>query len=919
MMFLCSLSLFIIMIVHNHVLFSINAALLWFVDVFTESCVSQSISPLEEKVDAVEGETVTLSCRYEGSVYNLQWYRQYPGSRPEYLLMINPSTKGVSYANPRIPRLDGAVNGSVVDLEISSAAVSDSVLYYCALEPTVTGNPDTLYRNCKRDVLNPAVTGTRPVNTNESCGMWQGRRCRNLCTDHSNQGTQTPPPVDKQSCVSQSISPLEEKVDAVEGQTVTLSCSYEKADYLFWYRQYPGSSPDFLQYISPYRAKSDPPPRMSAEVKESNGVDLKISSAAVSDSVLYYCALEPTVTGNPDTLYSNWFYRNLLTILIITSGVFGADVIRPSENQETDISRKEGETLTLKCTYDTSSENVVLYWYRQYPNRAPQYLLLRGARGRSDSDSSDGRFSTITSRTSTDLTVRELRVADTALYYCALRRSFPLEFHNESGAPGSRETHGHAYLAADWSISPVEEKVDAVEGQTVTLSCSYEGGGTGPSLHWYRQYPGSRPEFLLLTPESGAYVNKAEKPDARMSIKVHKEETKKVDLEISSAAVSDSVLYYCALAPTVTGNPDTLRNPGHKGVQSIVQIQNPQSTTNLDPSDLLPDPLIHVGGVSTCWNSRTQISPHYLNTGTTMMFLCSLSLFIIMIESCVSQSISPLEEKVDAVEGETVTLSCSYEYSGSYTLYLYWYHHYPGSRPEFLLLTSESGGYVNKANNLDARISIKVHKAEKKVYLEISSSKISDSVLYYCALRPTVTRSPSTLYKNSLTDKALRCVWGFLSGAALCISSTQRGVLFHNHVLFSINAALLWFVYVFTERCVSQSISPLEEKVDAVEGETVTLSCRYEYSGTDTLYLHWYRQYPGSRPEFLLLTPESGAYVTEAEKTDARMSIKVHKEEKKLYLKISSAALSDSVLYYCALAPTVTGNPDTLYRNWFYD
>ncbi|KAI4891167.1 hypothetical protein NFI96_009203 [Prochilodus magdalenae] len=108
------------------------------------------------------------------------------------------------------------------------------------------------------------------------------------------------------------------------------------------------------------------------------------------------------------------------------------------------------------------------------------------------------------------------------------------------------------------SISPLEEKVDAVEGQTVILSCSYEGGGTDPSLHWYCQYPGSRPEFLLLTSESGAYFNKAEKLDARMSIKVHKEEKKKVDLKISSAAVSDSVLYYCALQPTVTGNPDTL-------------------------------------------------------------------------------------------------------------------------------------------------------------------------------------------------------------------------------------------------------------------------------------------------------------------------------------------------------------------------
>ncbi|KAI4902825.1 hypothetical protein NFI96_002131, partial [Prochilodus magdalenae] len=223
--------------------------------------------------------------------------------------------------------------------------------------------------------------------------------------------------------------------------------------------------------------------------------------------------------------------------------------------------------------------------------------------------------------------------------------------------------------------------------------------------------------------------------------------------------------------------------------------------------------------------------------------------------SCVSQSISPLEEKVDAVEGETVTLSCRYEYSAS--VYLHWYRQYPGSRPVYLLQIGSGSKDVYRATPPFPRLDVKLNG--NKLDLEISSAEVSDSALYYCALQPTVTRSPSTLYKNSLTDKALRCVWGFLS-----------------------------------ESCVSQSISPLEEKVDAVEGQTVTLSCRYEYSGGGTPYLHWYRQYPGSRPEFLLLTPESGGYVTMA-----RMSIKVHKEEKKkVDLEISSAAVSDSVLYY---------------------
>ncbi len=90
------------------------------------------------------------SCKYEGSVYSLHWYRQYPGSKPEFVLLVmEASTKHVTYADPRIPGMDGKMNmkDKQVDLEISSAEVSDSALYYCALEPTVTGNTVTLYKN----------------------------------------------------------------------------------------------------------------------------------------------------------------------------------------------------------------------------------------------------------------------------------------------------------------------------------------------------------------------------------------------------------------------------------------------------------------------------------------------------------------------------------------------------------------------------------------------------------------------------------------------------------------------------------------------------------------------------------------------------------------------------------------------------
>uniref|UniRef100_A0AAY5F5T4 Ig-like domain-containing protein n=1 Tax=Electrophorus electricus TaxID=8005 RepID=A0AAY5F5T4_ELEEL len=96
---------------------------------------------------------------------------------------------------------------------------------------------------------------------------------------------------------TQNIKPLERIKHVSEGDPVTLSCSFSTigGDYLQWYRQYPSSRP-----------KSDSDPRLSAHVHKSvKRVDLLISSAAVSDSALYYCALQPTVTGKHHSLYKN--------------------------------------------------------------------------------------------------------------------------------------------------------------------------------------------------------------------------------------------------------------------------------------------------------------------------------------------------------------------------------------------------------------------------------------------------------------------------------------------------------------------------------------------------------------------------------------------------------------------------------------
>ncbi|KAF7705800.1 hypothetical protein HF521_019054, partial [Silurus meridionalis] len=97
-----------------------------------------------------------------------------------------------------------------------------------------------------------------------------------------------------------------------------------------------------------------------------------------------------------------------------------ADKIVPKDE---DAIGKETETVTLKCSYETTSNDIYLYWFRQYPHSAPEFILYKGARSRDYAESSpdDRRLESKTTGDSTELTIRGLKISDSALYHCALR------------------------------------------------------------------------------------------------------------------------------------------------------------------------------------------------------------------------------------------------------------------------------------------------------------------------------------------------------------------------------------------------------------------------------------------------------------------------------------------------------------------
>uniref|UniRef100_A0A8C1UBA7 T-cell receptor alpha/delta variable 29.0 n=1 Tax=Cyprinus carpio TaxID=7962 RepID=A0A8C1UBA7_CYPCA len=291
-----------------------------------------------------------------------------------------------------------------------------------------------------------------------------------------------------------------------------------------------------------------------------------------------------------------------------------------------------GETVTIDCTYKTNAFPT-LYWYQYKVNQAPKYMLKRYAGSSDEDEDFKERFNATlqTSSTSVSLTIHDVRVSDSAVYYC------------DAGGEG---------------IAPLSSSKLANNGDSITLTCNYNGSYSSDSLLWYRQYSSSKPQFLFLVSES------------------------KLEQPISSASVSDSAMYYCALQPTVTGNTSTL----------------------------------------------------YKIKGKTQQRSSSFKLCLSDTEA---NAIIPLLPIMSTVVGENVTISYSYKGFTGRVLNAQWYRQYDGSKPVF-----RTHSYSHKGPDLPitiSRFSGKFDQDLQQVDLQISKVFLTDSAVYYCALQPTIT------------------------------------------------------------------------------------------------------------------------------------------------------------------------------------
>ncbi|XP_041031552.1 immunoglobulin gamma-1 heavy chain-like [Carcharodon carcharias] len=198
------------------------------------------------------------------------------------------------------------------------------------------------------------------------------------------------------------------------------------------------------------------------------------------------------------------------------------------------VTRKECQSLTISCVFYDG--------FFAYALTAGDFFRQTQTGTEWERISSGGRFVVSVNKPEKafSLEIRDVRVEDTAIYYCKAQ----YDTHSYKYADGSGTV---VTVTADSSsvISRDPPLQTSPAGDTVTLRCEYLGF-CQYTVHWYRQSPGEAPEYLLQRHTSGE-DNKENAAGGRISASIDSAE-KISRLDISKLQLSDPAVYYCALS-----------------------------------------------------------------------------------------------------------------------------------------------------------------------------------------------------------------------------------------------------------------------------------------------------------------------------------------------------------------------------------
>ncbi|XP_042329806.1 uncharacterized protein LOC121933880 [Sceloporus undulatus] len=227
------------------------------------------------------------------------------------------------------------------------------------------------------------------------------------------------------------------------------------------------------------------------------------------------------------------------------------------------------------------------------------------------------------------------------------------------------------------SVTQAKDMEIGKEGETASFGCNYNTNSFN-SLHWYRQYPGEGPTFLLMLILEG--------PESKGNFHAKLDKKKRQShLNIRGVQFTDAATYFCALKK----EKGTHFFHVHLASKAFL-VQNAKVT-----------------GWELTNKKKTLNLLFYLAVGHS--------------QSQVTQT--PAFKEVR--EGDLFTISCAY--SSEFRTY-FWYQQLPGKAPS-LLLSITTGKNVTEKN-----FTAEYLEKGKQSLLHLSSSQLQYSGTYFCAV-----------------------------------------------------------------------------------------------------------------------------------------------------------------------------------------
>ncbi|XP_028284897.1 uncharacterized protein LOC114450749 [Parambassis ranga] len=209
------------------------------------------------------------------------------------------------------------------------------------------------------------------------------------------------------------------------------------------------------------------------------------------------------------------------------------------------------EDVTLQCFYH-GDESAWLFWYMQALGERPRLIsalyMLETRTTFYDEFNNNPRFTLDTENGSYHLTIKHLRISDSATYYCAQSFTFVLTF-----AEGVTVSVKDPRLNFKPSVSQsVSESIQP--GGSVTLNCTVHTGTCDGehSVYWVRQSEESRPGLIYT------HGGRNDQCERKVDTQTH---TCVYNLTMKNLNLSHAGTYYCAVASCghiILGNRTTL-------------------------------------------------------------------------------------------------------------------------------------------------------------------------------------------------------------------------------------------------------------------------------------------------------------------------------------------------------------------------